>query len=108
MEKRIKDSIHGVLKIDEWMIKILDTPQFQRLRRVKQLGFADLVYPGANHTRFEHSLGVMHICRVLKDRLELDDVVLVAALLHDIGHAPFSHGSARLVEEYVGFTHENI
>ncbi len=108
MEKSIQDSIHGVIKIDEWMIKILDTPQFQRLRRVKQLGFADLVYPGANHTRFEHSLGVMHICRVLKDRLELDDVVLVAALLHDIGHAPFSHGSERLVEEYVGFKHENI
>lgn len=108
MEKSIQDSIHGVIKLDEWMVKIIDTPQFQRLRRVKQLGFADLVYPGANHTRFEHSLGVMHIARVLKDRLELDDVVLVAALLHDIGHAPFSHSSERLLEEYVGFKHENI
>ncbi|WP_290598175.1 MULTISPECIES: HD domain-containing protein [unclassified Archaeoglobus] len=108
MEKSIQDSIHGVIKLDGWMVKIIDTPQFQRLRRVKQLGFADLVYPGANHTRFEHSLGVMHIARVLKDRLELDDVVLVAALLHDIGHAPFSHSSERLLEEYAGFKHENI
>ncbi len=108
MEKSIQDSIHGVIKLEEWMVRIIDTPQFQRLRRVKQLGFASLVYPGANHTRFEHSLGVMHIARMLKERLELDDDVLAAALLHDIGHAPFSHSSERLLEKYAGFRHENI
>lgn len=108
MEKSIQDSIHGVIKLEDWMVKIVDTPQFQRLRRIKQLGFANLVYPGANHTRFEHSLGVMHIVRMLKDRLELDDLILVAALLHDIGHPPFSHTSDRLLKKYVGFNHENI
>lgn len=108
MEKSIQDPIHGVIKLEEWMIKIVDTPQFQRLRRIKQLGFANLVYPGANHTRFEHSLGVMHIARVMKDRLELDEITIAAALLHDIGHTPFSHTSERLLEEYAGFRHEYI
>ena len=108
MEKSIQDSIHGVIKLDDWMVRIIDTPQFQRLRRIKQLGFANLVYPGANHTRFEHSLGVMHIARILKERLELDNSVLVAALLHDIGHAPFSHSSERLLEKYAAYKHETI
>ncbi len=108
MEKSIQDSIHGVIKLEDWMTRIIDTPQFQRLRRIKQLGFANLVYPGANHTRFEHSLGVMHIARLLKRKLELDDAVVAAALLHDIGHAPFSHSSERLLEKYAAFRHEKI
>ncbi|WP_202320092.1 HD domain-containing protein [Archaeoglobus neptunius] len=108
MEKSIQDSIHGVIKLEDWMIEIIDTPQFQRLRRIKQLGFANLVYPGANHTRFEHSLGVMHITRLLKEKLDLDDVVVVAALLHDVGHAPFSHSSERLMKKYAGIEHERI
>ncbi len=108
MEKSVQDSIHGVIKLEDWMIRIIDTPQFQRLRRIKQLGFANLVYPGANHTRFEHSLGVMHIAKLLKEKLDLDDTVVAAALLHDIGHAPFSHSSERLLEKYAAFKHERI
>ena len=52
MEKSIQDTVHGVIKLEDWMVEIVDMPQFQRLRRINQLGFANLVYPGANHTRF--------------------------------------------------------
>ncbi|AAB89823.1 HD domain-containing protein [Archaeoglobus fulgidus] len=108
MEKSIQDTIHGVIKLEDWMVEIVDTPQFQRLRRINQLGFANLVYPGANHTRFEHSLGVMHVTRILQERMGFDDVVVAAALLHDVGHAPFSHGSERLLEKYASYNHETI
>ncbi len=108
MEKSIQDAVHGIIKLEDWMLRIIDTPQFQRLRRIKQLGFANLVYPGANHTRFEHSLGVMHIAKILASRLDFSEEVVAAALLHDIGHAPFSHSSERLLEKYAGFKHENI
>jgi hypothetical protein len=108
MEKNIQDPVHGVIKLEDWMIRIIDTPQFQRLRRIKQLGFADLVYPGANHTRFEHSIGVMHITKKISERLEFDEEVVAAALLHDIGHAPFSHSSERVVKKYAGFSHERV
>ncbi|WP_456329651.1 HD domain-containing protein [Archaeoglobus sp.] len=108
MEKSIQDTVHGVIKLEDWMVEIVDTPQFQRLRRINQLGFANLVYPGANHTRFEHSLGVMHVTRLLQKRIGFDDVVVAAALLHDIGHAPFSHGSERLLEKYAAYNHESI
>ncbi len=97
-----------MIKLEDWMVEIIDTPQFQRLRRIKQLGFANLVYPGANHTRFEHSIGVAHIAMELKNKLELDDEVVAAALLHDIGHAPFSHSSERLLEKYAGVRHEEL
>lgn len=108
MEKTVQDPVHGIIKLEEWMLRIIDTPQFQRLRRIKQLGFANLVYPGANHTRFEHSLGVMHITKILADRLGFDDEIVASALLHDIGHAPFSHSSERILEKYLNFRHENV
>ncbi len=108
MGKSVQDPVHGVIKLEDWMVEIIDTPQFQRLRRIKQLGFANLVYPGANHTRFEHSIGVAHIAMELKNKLELDDEVIAAALLHDIGHAPFSHSSERLLEKYAGVRHEEL
>ena len=57
----IRDSIHGDLKLTSYELKILDTKEMQRLRRVKQLGFTNLIYPGANHTRFEHSIGTMYL-----------------------------------------------
>ncbi|RLI75360.1 HD domain-containing protein, partial [Archaeoglobales archaeon] len=108
MEKSIQDAVHGIIKLNEPMLKIVDTPQFQRLRRIRQLGFANLVYPGANHTRFEHSLGVMHITKLLQKRLELDDEVVIAALIHDVGHTPFSHSSESLLERYAGIRHEDL
>jgi hypothetical protein len=110
--KSIQDSVHGVIPIPPWVIEIIDTPQFQRLRRIKQLGFANLVYPGANHTRFEHSLGTYFIASRLVQRLDADGdlkmELIASALLHDICHPPFSHSSDRIVREYLKTSHENL
>ncbi|MEG9194554.1 MAG: HD domain-containing protein [Candidatus Methanoglobus sp.] len=108
MEKTIQDTVHGMIKLEDWQVSIIDTPQFQRLRRIKQLGFANLVYPGANHTRFEHSLGTMHLAKILAKKLEMDDEVIVSALLHDISHPPFSHSSQRIMRTYFSSGHENV
>ena len=106
--KFIRDSIHGNLPLDPFEIEVLDYPQLQRLRRVKQLGFISLIYPGANHSRFEHSIGTMHLASKLADQLELNkddkDLVRIAGLLHDAGHGPFSHVS----EAVLGVNHEEI
>jgi HD superfamily phosphohydrolase len=98
----IRDPLWDNIRLDAAALAVLDTPPVQRLRYIRQLGHAFLVYPGATHTRFEHALGAYHLtCRALgslADRGELDDVpegerlaVRLAALLHDIGHYPFSH-----------------
>lgn len=63
--KSIKDPVHGYVEVDTPAITLLDSPLLQRLRHIKQLGFSYLVYPGANHTRFEHSLGTMHLAGVM-------------------------------------------
>ncbi len=80
----------------------------QRLRRIKQLGFTNLVYPGANHTRFEHSIGTMHIASQIADNIHLEEddkkMVRCAALLHDAGHAPFSHVSEGVLDS----SHESL
>ena len=100
--KNIRDSVHGNLYLDEFEIRLVDTPQVQRLRRVKQLGFTYLVYPGANHSRFEHSIGTMHIASKIADSVGLDEytkkMIRSCALLHDIGHGPFSHVSEGVME----------
>ena len=112
MPKSIRDPVHGSITIPDWCVRLLDTPQLQRLRRIKQLGFASLVYPGANHTRFEHSVGVLHIVLSLKDRMECSErekrECVAAALLHDVAHAPFSHSSEVLLRKYLRFRHENL
>lgn len=99
--KFIRDSLHGNLKVDEFEVRLIDTPQIQRLRRIKQLGFTYLVYPGANHTRFEHSIGTMHIASKLANHLGLDEyeksMVRIGAVLHDAGHGPFSHVSEKVI-----------
>jgi HD superfamily phosphohydrolase len=95
---QIRDPIHTFISLDAEQAKIVDTPIFQRLRNIRQLALASLVYPGALHTRFEHSLGVFHVACEMLRRLGLENgtdarAVRFAALLHDLGHGPFSHVS---------------
>jgi HD superfamily phosphohydrolase len=112
----IRCPVHGFITINDWEREIINHPAFQRLRRIRQLAFTDLIYPGAMHTRFEHSLGVLHVADrlydaivkrsrdVLKSELFYDDnglttdriLVRLTALLHDVGHTPFSHGAEEL------------
>lgn len=100
-QKIINDPIYGFITIpSELIFTIIDHPFFQRLRRIKQLGLTDFVYPGALHTRFHHAIGAMHLMSITLDNLRIkgteisDDeyeAALTAILLHDIGHGPFSH-----------------
>jgi len=110
--KIIKDPVHGYVEVEKFALALLDSPALQRLRYIKQLGFSYLVYPGANHTRFEHSLGTMFLAEVACRRFGLSDhertLVVAAALLHDIGHGPFSHASEPLMEKFLHRTHDDI
>lgn len=102
--QRIRDPLHNLIEFDtgqfeQTMWRVLQTHPFQRLRRIRQLGFSEFVFPGATHTRFAHSVGVFHIARILMRIIERDtakpahqaDVALAAALVHDLGHGMFSH-----------------
>src|SRR5688572_29318650 len=111
----IRDPLWNNILVDEVTLRLIDTPAFQRLRYVRQLGLAHLVYPGATHTRFEHAVGAYHLSRrtisLLAERGELASigadecaVVRAAALLHDIGHYPFSHA----LEEIGALDHEEV
>jgi len=110
----IKDPIYGYIHVSNLEREIVDTLPLQRLRRIKQLVFADYVYPGANHTRFEHSLGVMHLAGLMGRSLPLglsaDDVqrVRLAGLLHDLGHGPFSHTFEQILLKKLNKTHEDL
>jgi uncharacterized protein len=110
--KSIKDPVHGYVEVEEPVIFFLDSPMVQRLRHIKQLGFSYLVYPGANHTRFEHSLGTMHLAGIMSRQLDVSPgdrlLVSTAALLHDIGHGPFSHSIEPIMEEFSGRSHHQI
>lgn len=115
--KRVYDEVHGYIDLSEVELRVVDTPYFQRLRFIKQLAIAWYVYPGATHTRFSHSLGVMHIMGLAAQRLydegyihSADDVQLlrIAALLHDIGHTPFSHAIEPHFRERLGLGHEEM
>jgi HD superfamily phosphohydrolase len=110
--KIIKDPVHGYVEIDEWLLPLLDAPEVQRLRYIRQLGFSYLVYPGANHTRFEHALGAMHLAGIVCRQVGLTEhdrrTIVAAALLHDIAHGPFSHASEPLMEELLGHGHTEI
>jgi len=112
----IIDPIHDFVRVYDNELKIIDTPIFQRLRRIRQLSGAHLIYPGAQHTRFEHSLGVMHIASMAgqalaeKGIVSFDDIqnLRLAGLLHDIGHGPFSHLFEEIFEEKRKISHEDL
>ncbi|WP_392438924.1 HD domain-containing protein [Cloacibacillus evryensis] len=108
--QRVRDPLYNLIEFREERVadllwQIIKTEAFQRLRRIKQLGFSEFVYPGATHTRFAHSLGVFHLARRLIEIIDVKlkkrgsptsnnaekDAALCAALLHDLGHGPFSH-----------------
>jgi HD superfamily phosphohydrolase len=113
----IRCPVHGFILLNEWERTIIEQAPFQRLRRIKQLGWTDYVYPGAVHTRFEHSLGVMYVAALLYESIvrQSEDVLIsefsynenglerhkqlvrLAALLHDLGHGPFSHAAEDLL-----------
>ena len=111
----IIDPIHDFVRAYGVEIKIIDNPIFQRLRRIRQLSGAHLTYPGAQHTRFEHSLGVMHIASqaglALQEKgfLKLDkiEILRLSGLLHDIGHGPFSHLFEEIIKQKK-FSHEDF
>jgi HD superfamily phosphohydrolase len=112
----IKDPVHGYVYITQAEKDVIDSYPMQRLRRLRQLAGSEYVYPGANHTRFEHSLGVMylagkvlenpHISQLISE--EEEDVCRIAALLHDVGHGPFSHVFEGLLIKNLDKTHEDI
>lgn len=107
----INDEIHGAIEFDELEERIIDSAEFQRLRRIKQMSITYLVYPGANHTRFEHSLGTAYLSWVMAQKLGLDSdaakKVKLGGLLHDIGHVAFSHEGEDVLEKHIG-SHEEI
>jgi HD superfamily phosphohydrolase len=100
----IRDPIHGFIQPEGIEIDLLDSMPMQRLRGIKQLALASLVYPGAHHTRFEHSLGAMHVADRMAKAVGLTGerrrLVRLATLLHDLGHGPFSHVAEQLLERF--------
>ena len=114
--KILNDPIYGFIRIPNSLIfDIIEHPSFQRLRRVSQMGFSNLVYPGANHTRFHHALGCLHLMQKAINVLrvkginiskEEENALCIAILLHDIGHGPFSHALEHSI--VTGITHEEI
>ena len=112
--QRVRDPLHDLIGFDtsefeQMLWDLIQTPEFQRLRRIKQLGFSEYVYPGATHTRFAHSIGVFHTARQLMKIIKMHlgkeyneshaEDALAAALLHDVGHGPFSHAFEAVGEE---------
>ena len=114
--KIFNDPVHGFIAIpNELTFDIIEHPFFQRLRRIRQLGLTPLVYPGALHTRFQHALGAMHLMGMAVDTLRQkgneitqseEDAVVLAILMHDIGHGPYSHSLENSIVD--GLTHEEL
>lgn len=117
-KKIFNDPIYGFISIQSDLIyDIIETPYFQRLRRIKQTGLADYVYPGANHTRFHHALGAMHLMSLALDNLREKghsitakeyEASLIAILLHDTGHGPFSHTLEHTLLSHVSHEHVSL
>ncbi len=110
--KYVHDPIHGSIMIDGMFMDLVGRHEIQRLHSIKQLGLGNMVFPGANHTRFEHSLGVYHLAGRMCEALELnkeDTLALkTAGFLHDICHPPFSHTLEELMERITGKDHMDL
>ncbi len=110
--KAIFDPVHGAIALDAMALDLIGTAEFQRLWAIRQTGFAHLVFPGANHTRLEHSLGTYWVATQLAERLGLElreaRTFAAAALLHDLGHGPFSHTVDAPMIEVLGHGHEQV
>lgn len=114
--KIVNDPVHGFIELPRGtLLNLIDSPAFQRLRRIKQLGMSSLVYPGAVHTRFNHALGAMHLMRQALDVLKRKKIdiskkeyraALIAILMHDVGHGPFSHALEHTLIQ--GLHHEDM
>ena len=110
--KVINDAIHGQFKLEGVVQDLLSTPEMNKLSHIKQLGLAHLVFPGAHHTRFEHSLGASHIAGRMADSLSLGDIdtdtLRTAAMLHDVGHGPYSHTLEHILADRGGLDHMEV
>ncbi|MFD1646739.1 HD domain-containing protein [Haloarchaeobius litoreus] len=108
----IKDSVHDYIEVSGVVADLLDTAAMQRLRHIKQLSTVRLVYPSANHTRFEHSLGVYHLASRACRHLDVDggraEAVQAAAVLHDVGHGPYGHQTEGIIERRLGRHHDEV
>ncbi len=112
--KSIRDPLYGFINSSKKEIELIDSPSFRRLQNIKQLSHAYVVYPSATHTRFEHSLGSVHIANRMCEQLDFDserkELVRQSMLLHDIGHGPFSHLFEHVLSHINGskFDHEDV
>ncbi len=108
----IRDAVHGDITLESGMLAVLDSPAMQRLRYVRQLGTTYMTFPSAHHSRYEHSLGTYFLTQEICQRIlgESDESrhVMLAGLLHDVGHSAFSHLSEPIVKKYTGKTHEEL
>ncbi len=112
----IRDPVHGYIKVTEEESTIIDSLFLQRLRRIHQLAGAYMVYLGGVHTRFEHVLGTMHVAGLIAELIankvglhrEQIQEIRIVALLHDVGHGPYSHLFEEVLTEKTGLTHEDI
>lgn len=111
-EKTIHDPVHGSMRLSGLVLELVDTPEVQRLRGIRQLGLANLAFPGANHSRFEHALGVAYLLKRMNEGFKLRgpelNLLLAAATLHDVGHTPYSHTLEYLTKEYLGKDHMEL
>ncbi len=107
--KIVQDPLNGPIKVEGIFLKLLDSPEIQRLRNIKALGMCNLVFPEANHTRFSHSLGTFFLVDQLEKIWKNVDLTKekIAAFLHDIGHYPFSHTFEEVLKEATGLSHED-
>lgn len=115
-DKAFRDPLYNYIRLDKeddaWLLKLLDTREVQRLRRIHQLGVSNYTYSGADHNRFAHTMGVLHLMQMMVEHLQrrnssinggaARDALMAAAVLHDVGHGPFSH----LFEPCLGIKHE--